>query len=264
MIHIDWNPAPLIGPIPVNWYGLAFALAFLVAGLLVRRWAPGFGVSKENVESLLVWILVGTIAGARLYYIVQNDFTDFLRHPWRIVAVWEGGLAFFGGLGGGIAAAYLYARRQRLPFFRMADLFAPAIPIGGAIGRISCGLDGMDYGTPTSLPWGVVYENPNSFAPLDGLSRHPAQFYELLGDVAIAGILLRLRGRMPEGATFFLYLGLFSALRFFVFFTRGNVPEILFGLKNAQWTALVILLAVFPVLIRMISNTRDRNGIPPA
>jgi phosphatidylglycerol:prolipoprotein diacylglycerol transferase len=249
MIHINWDPKPYLGPIPINWYGLNFVLAFVVSGFLVRKWAPRWGFSKAQIESLLAWILVGTIIGARLYFVVQNDFYDYLTHPWRIAALWEGGLAFFGGLAGGILATYLYARKHGLSFLRLGDLFAPAIPIGGAVGRISCGLDGMDYGTPTSLPWGIVYENPNSFAPIDGVSRHPDQFYELFGDIIIAVVLIKLRDRLPEGATFFLYLVLFSLLRFFLFFVRGNVPDVLLGLKNGQWTALVILAITVPALI---------------
>jgi phosphatidylglycerol:prolipoprotein diacylglycerol transferase len=250
MIHINWDPMPYLGPIPVNWYGLNFALAFLVSGFLVRKWSSRWGFSKAQIESLFAWILLGTIIGARLYFVVQNDFVDYLTHPWRIAALWEGGLAFFGGLAGGILAAYLYARRHGLSFLRLGDLFSPAIPIGGAIGRISCGLDGMDYGTPTLLPWGVVYENSNSFAPVDGVSRHPDQFYELLGDLIIAAILIKVPHKLPVGGMFFLYLVLFSVLRFFLFFVRGNVPEVLFGLKNGQWTALVILAIAVLALVR--------------
>ena len=249
VIRIDWNPTPYIGPIPINWYGLNFMLAFVVSGLLVRWWAPRWGFSKVQIENLLAWILVGTIIGARFYFVVQNDFAGYLSQPWRIAALWEGGLAFFGGLAGGILAAYLYARRRCLSFLKLGDLFAPAIPIGGAVGRISCGLDGMDYGTPTPLPWGIVYENPNSFAPVDGVSRHPDQFYELLGDLIIAAVLLKIRHKLPEGATFFFYLVLFSLLRFFLFFVRGNVPEVLLGMKNGQWTALLILAIAVPALV---------------
>lgn len=256
MIPIDWDPVPHFGPIPINWYGITFVFAFLVGGLLVRRWAPRFQIPRVHIDGLLAWIALGTVAGARLYFVVQNDFLGYLAQPWRILAVWEGGLAFFGGLFGAILAAYVYARRCRLPFLRTADLFAPAIPIGGAIGRISCGLDGMDYGTPTSLPWGVVYTNPHSFAPVDGISRHPDQFYELAGDLIIAGALIKLRGKMPEGVLFFLYLVLFSALRFFVFFVRGNAPEVLFGLKNAQWTALAILAIALPALLMRLNRRR--------
>lgn len=256
MIPIDWDPAPHVGPIPVNWYGITFVLAFVVGGILVRRWAPRFDVARENIEGLLAWIALGTVIGARLYFVVQSDFAGYFTQPWKILAVWEGGLAFFGGLLGGILAAYIYTRRHGLLFLRTADLFAPAIPIGGAIGRISCGLDGMDYGTPTALPWGVVYENPNSFAPIDGISRHPDQFYELVGDLLIAGALIKLRGKMPEGALFFVYLVLFSVLRFFVFFVRGNVPDVLFGLRNAQWTALAIFAVALPALVTSIFRRR--------
>jgi phosphatidylglycerol:prolipoprotein diacylglycerol transferase len=141
MISIDWNPMPYLGPVPINWCGMTFAIAIFTARSLVIRWAPKYGFSKDSIDRLLVWILVGVVAGARLYYIVQNDLLSYLAQPWRILAIWEGGLAFFGGLIGGIGAAYLCCRRDGFEFTRAADLFAPSIPIAGAIGRISCGLD---------------------------------------------------------------------------------------------------------------------------
>jgi len=193
------------------------------------------------------------------YYVAQNNLAEYLREPWRILAIWEGGLAFFGGLFGGILAAWLYIRRAGLEFARVADLFAPAIPIGAAIGRMPCGLDGMDYGTPTSLPWGVVYGNPASYAPNDGIPRHPDQFYELVGDFLIAAVLIRLRPRLPPGATFLLYLVLFGAFRFVLFFVRGNVAGVALGLKNAQWTALAIVAVAMPLLmmrLRHVHRTR--------
>lgn len=243
MIQIDWNPVPYLGPIPVNWYGITFAVGFLVGGRLVWHRAPQHRISRATVEILLAWIMVGTVIGARLFFVAQNDPLAYLKEPWTILKIWEGGLAYFGGLLGAIGAAFLYARRSGLQFARVADLFAPAIPIGSAIGRISCGLDGMDYGTPTSLPWGVVYLNLNSYAPLDGVPRHPDQFYELAGDLVIGALLSRFWGKLPAGALFAMYLMLFSVLRFVVFFVRGNVPLVAWGLKNAQWTAIVIFMA---------------------
>ena len=230
----------------------------LVGGYLVWRWAPRYDVPRAKIEGLMMWILVGTVIGARLYFLVQNDFGSYLAEPWRMLAVWEGGLAFFGGLFGGIAAAFLYTSREGLQFPRVADLFAPAIPVGAAIGRISCGLAGMDYGTPTQLPWGVVYTHPNSYAPLDDVARHPVQFYELLGDLIIAGLLVRLRGKLPTGWLFLVYLILFSILRFFLFFVRGDVSSVGLGLKNAQWTALAILaVSVLILIVLSARNWRD-------
>lgn len=253
-IQIHWNPIPFIGPLPVNWYGLTFALGTLVGARLVHLWAPRFGVSKERVDQLLIWIIVGTIAGARFYFVVQNDFLGYVSQPWRILAVWEGGLAFFGGLAGATLAGFLFSRRYKLSFARLADLVAPAIPIGGAIGRTSCGLDGMDYGTPTGVPWGVIYTHPSSYAPVDGISRHPTQFYELTGDLLIAAILLGMQRKLREGDLFRLYLVLFSLLRFLLFFVRGDVPVVALGLKNGQWTALVI------VGLALASLTFGRSG----
>ena len=155
-MELNWNPIAYLGPIPINWYGITVALGFLVGWWLVRRWASSFHLPREKIGGLMIWIVVGTLIGARLYFIVQNGPKDYLNEPWRILAVWEGGLAYFGGLFGALLASFLYVRRQGLSFARVADLFAPAIPIGSAIGRISCGLAGMDYGTPTNVPWGFI------------------------------------------------------------------------------------------------------------
>ncbi|MGH9629761.1 MAG: prolipoprotein diacylglyceryl transferase [Bryobacteraceae bacterium] len=240
-IEINWNPVPMIGPVPINWYGFTYLLGFLAAWALVRRWASRAGFSKEQVDESLTWIALGTLIGARFYFIVQNDLPAYLAEPWRVFAVWEAGLAYFGGLFGATIAAFLYARIREVPFLKLADLYAPAIPIGSAIGRIGCGLAGMDYGTPTSLPWGVVYTHPASYAPTLDVPRHPTQFYELAGDLLIAFGLLRLREKLPEGALFLTYLIAFAILRFGLFFLRGDVPVVALGLKNGHWTALAIL-----------------------
>src|SRR5260370_36678203 len=136
MIRMNWDPTPYLGPIPINWYGLNFLVAFVVSGLLVRNWAPRWGFSKTQIESLLAWILVGTIIGARIYFVVQNGFVDYLSHPWRIAALWEGGLAFFVGLAGWILAANLSARRHGLSFLRLMAFVVPAIPMRRAAGAI--------------------------------------------------------------------------------------------------------------------------------
>src|SRR5260370_5673559 len=130
MISIDWNPMPYLGPVPINSYGITFAIALFTARSLVVQWASKYGFSTDSIDRLFMWILA--VAGARLYYSVQNDFSFYLAHPWRMLAIWEGGLAFFGGLIGGIGVAYLCFRRDGFDFARGGDLFAPAIPIAGA------------------------------------------------------------------------------------------------------------------------------------
>lgn len=266
MIEISWDPVAHVGPIPINWYGLGWAAAFLLAASLVRRWAVREHVSSEHVDAVLVWTLLGAFVGARLYFVVQNDPAAYLREPWRVLAIWEGGMAFFGGLFGATAAAYVYTRRRALSFARLADLFAPAIPFAAAVGRLPCGLAGMDYGTASSLPWSVIYTHPNSYAPTDGVPRHPVQFYEMAGDLAIGALLVRLRGRLHDGSLFLLYLILFGALRFGLFFARGDVPRVALGLTNGHWTALAILAVAIPafawVFIAKRDNGRRRGSLP--
>jgi phosphatidylglycerol:prolipoprotein diacylglycerol transferase len=255
-IEINWNPAPMVGPVPINWYGLTYLLGFVAGWALVRRWAARYGFTKHQVDEALTWIVLGTLIGARFYFIVQNDLPAYIAEPWRIFAVWEGGLAYFGGLFGATVAAFLYTRIRGLPFLKLADLFAPAIPIGSAIGRVGCGLAGMDYGTPTSLPWGFVYMHPASYAPALDVPRHPTQFYELAGDLLVALGLLRFRGRLPEGALFLTYLIAFAILRFGLFFLRGDVPVVAFGLKNGHWTALAILAVALIAGTAVVSRQR--------
>ena len=101
----------------------------------MRRWTRQTEIAATDVENLLIWVFVGAFVGARLYYVAQNDPWFYVTHPWRTVAVWKGGLAFFGGLCGAIAAAYVYTRRHGLPFGATSDLFAPAVPIAAAVGR---------------------------------------------------------------------------------------------------------------------------------
>ena len=129
-IEINWNPIAHLGPIPINWYGITVAVGFIVGWLLVRRWAPRYDVPREKIDGLLIWIIVGTVIGARLYFVVQNEPADYVRQPWRIAAIWEGGLAYFGGLFGAILAAFIYTKREELSFAHVADLFAPAITAG--------------------------------------------------------------------------------------------------------------------------------------
>lgn len=252
---LNWDPLPQIGPVPINWYGLGWIAAFLVGALIAKRRASRYGLTVEAVESLAMWALLGAFAGARLYFIAQNDPWSYITAPWRVLQVWEGGLAFFGGLFGAIAACWIKSGGGLL-FRRAADVFAPAVPVAAAFGRIACFLAGMDYGTPTTLPWGIIYTHPESYAPTDGVARHPVQAYELIGDLMIAGILLRMPRTLPPGALFLAYLVMFGMLRFALFFVRGDVPAVAFGLTNGHLTALAIFAIAAPALYVTLARGR--------
>ena len=116
-----------------------------------------------------------------------------------------------------------------------------------AVGRLGCTLNGCCYGLPTSLPWGVVYTHPNSFAPI-GVAIHPTQIYEIIYNLIAFGVLLKLRGRLkPDGSLFLIYLVLYSIWRFSISFLREESP-FLFGLPQAQVIAIIVLVITVPIL----------------
>lgn len=128
------------------------------------------------------------------------------------------------------------------------------------IGRIGCTINGDAFGTPTDLPWGVVYTNPNSFAPLN-IATHPAVWYEMLWDMVVFGTLLKLKGKIaPSGSIFLTYLVMYSFGRFFIDFFRGN-PAGPFGLHQAQLLTLLTLIVFIPILI---IRTHFVGKLPPA
>ena len=129
----------------------------------------------------------------------------------------------------------------------MADLVAPGVILAQAIGRVGCTINGCCYGAPTSLPWGVIYTHPASYAPL-GVAIHPTQVYELIFCLIVFAVLLKLRGRLkPDGSIFLIYLSLYSLWRIGIDFLREGIP-FLFGLDQAQVIGIIVLAITIPIL----------------
>ena len=250
-MFIDWNPIAHVGPIPINWYGLTWALGFLIGGAIVRRRSARYGIRPDQVETAVLWIAVGTLIGARLYYVVQNDVGEYLRQPWRVLAFWEGGLAH-SSVGCSEESSPPGCMPAGRRFRSAASLICSRQPCRSDPRSGESVVSSMEW-TMARLPGcrGVSsIRTPNSYAPNDGVPRHPDQVYELIGDLIIAALLFKLRNRFSHGSLFLLYLILFSVLRFFLFFVRGNVPIVAFGLKNGQLTALAILVIAIPIFMR--------------
>jgi phosphatidylglycerol:prolipoprotein diacylglycerol transferase len=162
--------------------------------------------------------------------------------------VWAGGASLFGAILGAALGEWIYSTVRRESFLRLADLAVITVPLAQATGRLGCMINGDAYGTPTSLPWGVVYTHPAAFAEL-GVAGHPAPVYEILWDLAIFGVLWRWRGRLrPDGSLFLLYLALYSFGRFFISLVRVE-PDRLGPLHEAHIIALLILAIVVPLFL---------------
>src|ERR1700704_2933186 len=224
------------------------------------REAARRGLDKDQLMKVALLAAVLGIAGGRLYYVVQNNPTFYLHHPAEIIAVWQGGMAFFGAMFGGALAVAISAWRWKIPFWSLLDVGALGMTIGQAIGRIGNIINGDIVGYKTN-GWGFEYTNPHTFAT-PNVPVQPASFYELLISLALFLLLWNLRTRIhPEGMLAMIYVVLYSISQFFIFFLRDNVV-ILGGLKQAQVTSLVVIAIALPVIAYLLR--KERLARPPA
>ncbi|MBX6763162.1 MAG: prolipoprotein diacylglyceryl transferase [Rubrobacteraceae bacterium] len=244
MIEIPFPPELRLGPLSISWHSIAILIGFLVGWFLFERLARRRGYPEAFLEwAPIVALLVG-IVGARLYYVAQSNPMEYLRNPVRILEVWRGGLAFYGTVAL-VPLAFLWlTRRYRVPFWSFADLMALVGALGMAIGRIGDVIIGEHYGPPTSLPWGVVYSVGGLERPTPGIAVQSGALYEVGIDLLIfaaAWFLKDLLTKRP-GLLFAFVLGTFALSRVVIFSVVRDVPEVAFGMNNAQLTSIFALV----------------------
>lgn len=253
-ITIDIDPVIVrIGHVGLGWYGLAVTLAIAVSLLTARREAVRHRLDPGTTIRVAGWALAGGVVGARALFVVDH-WTTFASEPLRVFAFHEGGLAIQGALLGGLLAGILAARQARLPVLVLADIAAPAVVLGQAIGRIGCLVTGDALGAPTSLPWGLSYVNPASMAPELGIPLQPVFAYEALWDLAVFALLWSVRAWVQSpGRLFAMYLGLYAAGKFgLTFFRQERVWA--WGMQEAQFLAVVLLVGA--IVFWIASATR--------
>lgn len=256
-------PGFYLGPLQIRFYGIAYVVAFIVGTAIATRHLERRGVSRNVAGDIAFWAIVFGLIGARLYFVVQSGWYWYLTHPLHIFAFWEGGMAFFGAIFAALIVLMVMARRHHINFWDLLDagvLFAAA---GQPIGRLGNVMNGEILGPPSNLPWAIRYTNPASMAPHLGVAYQPANLYEALGTLVILGLLLYLRHRgVAPGILGLTYLILYpvSQLILFNWRTDYETPAILWGLKQAQLTSLVMLLTIVPVFFIAWLRTRPRSG----
>jgi phosphatidylglycerol:prolipoprotein diacylglycerol transferase len=214
-----------IGPLTIRAYGVLVAAGFLLGlGLAVKQ-AKKEGIPPNKIVDIGFYILLSAIIGARLFFILLN-ISHYMKNPLDIFKIWEGGLVFYGGVLFAVPTVIWYVKKNALRIWNTADLFAPSIAIGHAIGRIGCFFAGCCYGKPVEgLPWAVTFTDPNSLA-ITGIPIHPTQLYESLGEFFNFFILITLRRHKSfNGQLFMSYILFYSVLRFIVEFYRGDVDR---------------------------------------
>ena len=271
------------GPFLLSWHGFLTFVAVAVAVYLVHRWGTREGLNSDGILSVSVWAIIGGIVGARVLHVIDFWGAVYQHNPLWVFMIWQGGIAIFGAILGGFAGGSLYILIRNSDWFikvwgkyfrfagepnkaplpeigRLADLTAPALLIAMAIGRIGDVINGEHFASFTNLPWGVVYTNPDS--PAFGRpASHPAVAYELIFDLVLLVAIWPLRHRLrPHGMFFALYLGLYSAGRFFLSFLREEFNAYFLGLNEAQIVALVVVIVTIPLLVYKAQLVSPASG----
>ena len=275
LLFVGWRSGLLTGSLslPLHTYGVMIASAFVVGIYLAQREARRQGLDPERVADLSFWILVAALVGSRVYYIFVNWGDYFGPNAWvvtgigripRLLAVWEGGLVFYGGFIAAALTAFWYLRRNRMPFLPYADTLIPSVAFGHFLGRIGCFSAGCCWGgtCDPSLPWAARFPPDSlayqSFAAREGGARfldhvhlttlplHPTQLYESLGELLLFAVLVlvvRPRKRF-HGQVLATWLMAYAVLRTVVEAFRGDIERgVVAGLGVGQWTSALILAA---------------------
>ena len=237
-----------IGPLVVRWYGIAYVLGFLFAGLLMwriaKRWKLRF--DADALLTIICGVIVGIIVGARVGYCLFYGNGYYLEHPLEILAINQGGMSFHGGLIGALLSGIVSAKLTGIPYLTLADMGAIVAPIGLFLGRCANFVNGELWGAETDLPWGVVFGGTAGMMP-----RHPSQLYEaLLEGVLLFIILFALSRKRPprsRGTFIGVFLVVYGICRFLIEFVRQ--PDAQLGYLFGGWVTMGQVLSVPLVVI---------------
>lgn len=263
-VHIGLNPVAFsLGPIAIHWYGIGYVVAISVGLAVAKRYALTRGITEDQFWAVALWAILIGFAGGRLYYVVQNDPASFAADPARIFQVWHGGMAFFGAIIATIGTVAFFAWRHRWSFGAMLDTAALFALVGQPIGRLGNIANGDILGPPTHVAWGFVYTNPASFAPDNSTAYHPAAIYEIIANLVLIAILFPLRNRLRTGWLAAAYIAGYCLTQLVVFHWRSE-PIVGLGLRQAQWTSIIVLVAdaAFVAAMLLRGDSSWRTSLP--
>ena len=260
-----------LGDFPIRAYGLVLSLSIILAtgvGYFLAK-ADGRGYEKYIVD-LGIYCGIAGLVGARLWDVFFFDWAYYHDHLTELLSVWQGGMAIQGGVIFACVAAYFYLRKHKIPVLPFADTVTPAIIFGQAIGRIANFMNGDAFGHPTGANFGILYPDTTlAYRTYGAQPLWPAEVWECQGDLIILGLLLWYACfKHARGTTFCLYIMLYSLLRFFLEFFRGDYGSLAFGLKSAQLTSLttftcaLLVFIFFSVKYRADAKVEENPGDP--
>jgi phosphatidylglycerol---prolipoprotein diacylglyceryl transferase len=250
-----------LGPLFFHFYGLAIALGILAAVSLGRRRWQAMGHDPAELERPMLWGVVAGFLGGRLAY-VSTHLGNYTDRPLAVLAIWEGGLALYGGLTLGIGTGLFVAWRRKLPILRVLDAVIPGIPLAQAFGRWGNYFNQELFGTPTRLPWALEVEpnyRPDRYLGFETF--HPTFLYESLYNLLVVWLLLRIdaRRRLRAGSLALCYGVLYGTGRFLLELLRTDTTYRLLGLSRNAYVSLAVVAACG---IWLVVRERRRPGTP--
>ncbi|ARV61802.1 prolipoprotein diacylglyceryl transferase [Nostocales cyanobacterium HT-58-2] len=196
------SPGPILvklGPLTIRWYGFLIACAVLIGVTLSQFLAKRRNVNPDLISDLSIWLVIAAIPAARLYYVLFQ-WSEYAQHPERIIAIWQGGIAIHGAIIGGVVAALMFAKIKQVSFWQLADLVAPSLILGQAIGRWGNFFNSEAFGSPTNLPWKLYIPLQHRPPELTNFEYfHPTFLYESLWDLMVFALLITLFFRSLSG-----------------------------------------------------------------
>lgn len=249
---IHWNISPTIfsvGPISVRWYGLLFAMSFVVGYFIMLRIFRKENIPEPLLDQLSMYMLIATVVGARLGHVLFYEPASYLAHPLDILKIWQGGLASHGAAIGIIIALYLFSRKTRQPFFWVIDRIVIVVALSGFFIRTGNLFNSEIYGNITNLPWGFIFERAGETLP-----RHPTQIYEGLTYLILFFFLLwyyyKKDGKPRPGLLFAIFLIVVFGFRLLVEFIKE--PQVAFessmALNMGQLLSIPLVIAGIVIL----------------
>jgi phosphatidylglycerol---prolipoprotein diacylglyceryl transferase len=258
--YITWNVGPdllNLGPITVRWYGLLFAMAFIVGYKIFQWMYKRENKPESDIEQLALYMILGVVIGARLGHVLFYNPSYYFNNPLEILMVWKGGLASHGASIGILIAIYFYVKKKNVSFLWQMDRIVIVVAIGGSFIRLGNLFNSEIIGKPAEVPWAFI------FTRVDNIPRHPAQLYESIGYIIIFIILILLyknKGRkLNEGYLFGLFLILLFSFRFFVEFFKEVQEPFEAGMVLDMGQILSIPFIILGVILLIYSLKQNKK-----
>lgn len=265
MFFHNINPALFeLGPLQVRYYGIFYALGFVITYFMLPYLAriKGIKLSKDDAADFLLYMVVGVIAGARLAYVVFYNLFYYLQNPFEIIALWHGGLSFHGGLFGALIGGYLFCRKKKIDFYDIADIAVIPAALALAFGRIGNFINAELYGRITDVSWCVDYSKNKFVSNLPNGCRHPSQIYESLKNFFIFAVLWFIKDKkLPKGFMFWTFVTLYGLLRTIMEFFREPDEQIGFIFHSFTMGQL-LSFPLFLLGAYMLFSLNKKNKLP--